>query len=463
MPGDSGIFCLYLLYTKHIIMKNSIQKIKSAITFYTNDIWRLSPEKEQKLSLINRIIRLLIVGWRRFTTKGCMQKASALTYYSLLSVVPVVAMIFGIAKGFGFEKILEKMLLEKFADKEAILMQVFDFSNSLLSNTHGGMIAGIGLIVLFWSVMKVLNNVEMTLNDIWDVKAQRSIPRMVSDYFSIMFLAPVLLIISNSATLYISTAVPMIISKIPVLSHSVGLVIFLFKLLPFSLVWLGFAIIYMIMPNTKVTFKAAFIGGVISGIIFQLIQWVYIRFQIGVASYNAIYGSFAALPLFLIWLQLSWFVVLLGASVSHIVQHGYHAEYDRDDIVISHDQKQKLSLWITFMIVRNFEKGQKPVNVKEIAVLAKVNFMLLKTILKRLEHAHIITRVHTLDKELFLYQPAVSTNLLSTFYFEEAFDTVGEHKIEITDNEEYDKVSAFLNKKQSFFSNSEINILIKDL
>lgn len=444
-------------------MKKIIQTIKEVITFYKTDIWKLSPEKEQELTLINKIIRLLIVGWRRFTSKGCMQKASALTYYSLLSIVPVVAMIFGIAKGFGFEKILEEMLLEKFADKKPMFLQVFEFSNSLLSNTHGGMIAGIGLVVLFWSVMKVLTNVEMTLNDIWDVKAQRSIPRKVSDYFSIMFLAPVLLIISNSATLYISNAVPMLISKIPLLNHSIGLVIFAFKILPFSLVWLGFAIIYMIMPNTKVTFKSAIIGGIIAGIIFQLVQWVYIRFQVGVASYNAIYGSFAALPLFLIWLQLSWFIVLLGASVSQIVQHGANLEYDRDDIAISHEQKQQLSLWITYLIVKTFESGGKPVNVKQISLEAKVSFFLLKTILRRLEHANIVSRVHTTDKEVYLYQPAISTNMLTTFHFEESFDSVGEHTIEIANNTDFDKVEGFLKERQQFFKTSKMNILIKDL
>ena len=436
---------------------------KKAISFYTNDIWRLSPESEQKLSLFNRLVRLLIVGWRRFAYKGCMQKASALTYYSLLSVVPVVAMVFGIAKGFGFEKVLEKMLLEKFIEKKTLLVEVFNFANKLLSNTHGGMIAGIGLIVLFWSVLKVLNNVEMSLNDIWNIKSHRAINRKVSDYFSIMFLAPVLLLVSNSATLYISTTVPHLLSKIPVLYHFKGLVVFGFKLLPFSLVWLGFAIIYMIMPNTKVPFKPAIIGGVIAGIIFQIIQWLYFRFQIGVASYNAIYGSFAALPLFLIWLQLSWFVVLLGASVTQIVQYGYDAEYDRDDIVISHEQKQQLSLWITRVIIQNFEAGEKPIDIKELSQQANVNFLLLKTILRRLEQAHIIARIHTSDKDSYFYQPAISTNVLTIAHFEEAFNSVGEHTVDLSNGTDFHRIEAFLNERRDFLKNSKMNILLKDL
>src|ERR1035437_3451734 len=428
-------------------MAKQNSSIKRILSFYTNDIWKLSPDEESKLPFYNRVIRLLIVGWRRFTIKGCAQKASALTYYSLLSIVPIVAMIFGIAKGFGFEKILEKMLLEKFTDKTDVLLDVFSFANSLLSNTRGGMIAGIGLVVLFWSVMKVLHNIEMTFNDIWDVKAHRPISRKVSDYFSIMFLAPVIFIISNAATIYISNVVPSLIIKIPLLYHLKGLVIFVFKLLPFSLLWVGLAMMYMIMPNTKVKFRSAFIGGIIAGIIFLLIQWVYIRFQIGVARYNAIYGSFAALPLFLIWLQLSWFIVLLGASVTHVVEHGYDAEYDRDDIVISHNQKQQLSLWITHLIVKNFEKGNKAVNVKELSNEANVNFMLMKTILKRLEQGHIISRVHTTDKDLYLYQPAISTNLLTMAYFEKHFDAVGEHTVSIAKTNDYTHVASFLKDK----------------
>jgi len=217
------------------------------------------------------------------------------------------------------------------------------------------------------------------------------------------------------------------------------------------------------MPNTKVQFKSAFIGGVIAGIIFQIVQWVYIRFQIGVASYNAIYGSFAALPLFLVWLQISWFILMLGAVVSHIVQKGFHHEFDKDDIIISHEQKLALSFWITTIIVKSFEKGAKPVDVQKIAEDAKMSPVILKPIIARLEHAKIITRVYSTNKEIYLYQPACSTNLLSIQFVEQAINSVGERSEIIIHTSEFNQIKSLIKKRKSVLEHSEINILIKDL
>jgi len=115
-------------------------------------------------------LRILLLAIRRFGQDQCPLQASALTFYSILSIVPLVAMAFGIAKGFGFQNLLEKQLLEKFPGQEEVMTRIFDFARSLLENTKGGMIAGIGIVFLLWTVIKLLSHIEGSLNDIWEIK-----------------------------------------------------------------------------------------------------------------------------------------------------------------------------------------------------------------------------------------------------------------------------------------------------
>jgi len=276
-----------------------------AVNFIKHDVWRirrtnLPPGKSFFLTLL----RVLILSVRGFNEDKCELRASALTFYSLISIVPVAAMAFGIAKGFGFEKVLEAQLRSKLTGHEEILNNVIQFSHSLLESTKGGLLAGIGLIVLFWAVIKVLGQIEESLNDIWGIKEQRSLGRKFGDYLSLMLVCPILIILSSSVTIFVTTQVTLIMERITILGAFSPVVLFLMKLLPYSLLWGLFTFLYMFMPNTKVRFTSALLAGVVSGTIFQVVQWAYIAFQIGVAKYNAIYGSFAAFPLFLIWLQL---------------------------------------------------------------------------------------------------------------------------------------------------------------
>ncbi len=160
-------------------MKNVQEKIQRGLNFIKNDVWRirrtkLSPGK----SFLVKQIRVLMLSIKGFNEDKCPLRASALTFYSLISIVPVAAMVFGIAKGFGFERMLEDQLRTKLAGHEEVLASVIKFSHSLLENTRGGLIAGVGLIVLIWAVVKILGQIEYSFNDIWKVKDKRTIGRM---------------------------------------------------------------------------------------------------------------------------------------------------------------------------------------------------------------------------------------------------------------------------------------------
>ena len=290
--------------------------IRNILQFITTDIWRIRlKDIPRARSFFLKLLRIIILAVRGFDEDRCQLRASALTFYSLLSIVPVVAIIFGIAKGFGFQEGLEKELLDKFSEHQAVLVQVMEFAKSLLETTKGGLIAGIGLAVLFWTVIKVLGSIENSFNNVWGVKKSRPWSRKFTDYMSVLLIAPILFILSSSLMVFITSQVTFITEKFALLGYFSSLIFFLLKLLPYCIVWILFTFIYIFMPNTKVRFTSGLVGGIVAGTIYQLVQWGYIAFQVGVAKYNAIYGSFAALPLFLVWLQLSWLVVLFGAEI----------------------------------------------------------------------------------------------------------------------------------------------------
>ena len=296
--------------------------ISKILNFIKTDIWRIRlKDQPRKKTLLIKPLRIILLALRGFDENKCQLRASALTFYTLLSIVPVVAMAFGISKGFGLDKMLEKQLLEKLPGQQEVVTQIITFARTLLDNTKGGMIAGIGVAVLFWTVIKVLGNIEKSFNDIWGIKEARSLGRRFSDYLSVMLLCPVLLIMSSGATVFLATQITLLTEKFAFLGVFAPAIFLIVKLLPFCVIWALFSFIYIFMPNTKVYFKSGLIAGIAAGTIYQVVQWIYINFQVGVSKYNAIYGSFAALPLFLVWLQLSWLIVLLGVEISFARQN----------------------------------------------------------------------------------------------------------------------------------------------
>lgn len=338
------------------MMNNNIAKLFSrAAAFAKQDIWRIRrTELPPGKSFFINLLRVLILSVRGFDEDKCQLRASALTFYSLVSVVPVAAMAFGIAKGFGFEKVLEAQLQNKLAGHEEVVNNIVRFSHSLLENTKGGLIGGIGLVVLFWAVIKVLGQIENSFNDIWGIKEERTLGRKFGDYLSVMLIAPILLIVSSGVTVFVTTQVHLIMGKIAVLGAFKPLIVLMMRLFPLVLIWSLFTFLYIFMPNTKVRFSSGLIAGIIAGAVFQVAQWIYISFQVGAAKYNAIYGSFAALPLFLAWLQLSWLIVLYGAELSFAYQNVDTYEFEPDARQASHRLRTLLSLQVAHYLIGKF-------------------------------------------------------------------------------------------------------------
>ncbi|MEQ8202783.1 MAG: YihY/virulence factor BrkB family protein [Smithellaceae bacterium] len=445
-------------------MGTSSQLIQRAADFIKQDLWRirrtsLSPGKSFFLNLV----RVLLLSIRGFDEDKCQLRASALTFYSLVSIVPVAAMAFGIAKGFGFEKILEEQLRNKLVGHEDILANVIQFSNALLANTKGGLIAGVGVVVLFWAVIKVLGQIEYSFNDIWGVKDKRPLGRMFSDYLSLMLVGPVILILSGGTTVFITVQVGLIMEKFSVLGSFSPLIFFLLKLLPYTLLWFLFTFLYIFMPNTKVELSAALIAGIITGTIFQIVQWVYITFQIGVVQYNAIYGSFAALPLFLAWLQLSWLIVLYGAELSFAYQNVDTYEFEPDALQASHRLRTLLSLQVTHHVITNFIKGEKPLTAPGISHQLDIPIRFVNEILFELSKSNILSKAEIEENGEHGYQPARDVNLLTINYVIEAMEKRGLNNIPFTQAPEFAALSASIDAFGKTIEKLPENRLIKEL
>jgi membrane protein len=400
---------------------------------------------------------------RGFNEDKCQLRASALTYYSLLSIVPVVAMAFGIAKGFGFEKMLQKQLLEKLPAQQDVLMQVMGFANTLLENTKGGIVAGIGVIVLFWTVIKVLGNIEKSFNDIWGIKEARSLGRKFSDYLSIMLLCPILLITSSSITVFISTQITFITEKVALLGFFSPVIFFMLKFVPYCVIWVLFTFIYIFMPNGKVNFKSGIMAGIIAGTVYQVVQLIYIEFQVGVAKYNAIYGSFAALPLFLVWLQLSWLVILLGAEISFAHQNVDTYEFEPDCLTVSYSFKRLTSLRIAHLLIDNFSKGEKPLTATQISHALEMPIRLVRQLLYELVDSGIISETNTQEYKQLAYQPAKDIKKLTIKHVVDAIEQRGTDAIPLLETKEVNKISECLASFSQAIEKSSSNIALKDI
>jgi membrane protein len=438
--------------------------VSRLLEFIRTDVWRIRlKDLSRKRSFGIRLLRIVLLATRGFNEDRIHLRASALTLYSLFSIVPVLAMIFGIAKGFGFEKFLQEDLLERFHGQEEVATRIIDFAQSLLEATKGGVIAGVGLIILFWTVIRVLRDLENSFNAIWGIEDARSPGRKFSDYLTILVVCPILLTMSGSITIFVSTQVEMITGKFALLGYFSPLISPLLKLLPFCVIWAVFAFIYIFVPNTQVRFRSGLIAGIIAGTVYQTVQWGYIYFQVGVSKYNAIYGSFAALPLFLAWLQISWVVVLIGAEIAFAHQNVDTYEFEPDSQKISVSFRRLLSLMVAHLLVRRFADGEKPLTAQEISHTLEIPIRLLRQILFELVDSGIASEIKGIDENDPAYQPAFTIHGLTLAHVLEALDQRGVRSIPVAETKASASLSAALEAFREAIEKAPANRLLKDI
>ena len=438
--------------------------ISKTIHFLTIDIWRIQQRDFSRAKwFLIRQLRFLIVAVRGLAEDKIQLRASALTFNTLLAIVPLAAVVFGVAKGFGFEKALERYLVDNLQMHAEVITRVIEFSRSLLENTKGGVIAGIGFVVLFWAIIRVLANIERSFNDIWGIERSRNLMRKISDYLSFMLICPFLLVMSSTMTVIISSQVRIIISKVALLGVFSPAIALGLKLIPLFMMWILFTFIYIFMPNTRVKVRFAAVAGLIAAVLFQVFQVAYINSQILIAKYNAIYGSFAALPLFLIWLQISWLIVLLGAELSFAGQNVEMYKFEQQYQKVSYSFKKLLSLRIAHLLVKNFSRAQEPWGEAQIAHALEIPIRLARECLRELRAAGVVSRVTLDDEREVAYQPARNPKDITVQYVIDALETRGVDDIPVAESKELKKLAAYLKTFHNLIAQSPANIRLQDI
>jgi membrane protein len=436
-------------------IKKSLKKINK---FLTEDIWILELNQLSRLKrLILKQVRVFYIVAKSFFDDKCQLRSAALTFRTLLSIVPFFALIFAVAKGLGFQKNLEPILLEKIAPgQEQVISNILQY----IENTNVKALGSIGLVFLVWIVISMLSMIEETFNDVWGIRRGRGILRKFSDYLSIVIVIPLVFIVVTALNTILATNISnMPIMKIEIVKFFVSN---LRLILPYLLTCFAFIGIYKFMPNTKVNFSAAFFGGIIGGTIWQFLEWSYINFQMGVSRYNAIYGAFATFPIFLIWIYISWLVLLLGAEISFAYQNEENYAEERTSENTAFRLKELLALNLMYTIAFNFERGKTEQTAEELAHVLNVPVRLIRELLFVMNKKGLLIEIPK-DEKTFLYHPARPIQNITIADVLGALKSHGTEYIKIDESLSRYVLSEILKKKETSFLKSDLNKNFKEL
>ena len=437
--------------------KLDINQIK---TFLMEDIWRVTDDEvSKKRGMIYNTIKIVTLSVREFVQGRVANKASALTYNTLLAIIPMLAILFAIARGFGFSNLLEDQFRSGLEGQAITAETILSFIDSYLSHTKSGIFIGVGLIMLFYTVLILTYNMESTFNSIWQVKKQRSLYRKITDYFSMLLLLPLLILLSSGISIFMST----FMKNFEEFTLLAPIIKFLVRLTPFVLTWGMFTALYIFMPNTKVKFRYAIFPGVLAGSAFQVFQYIYIGSQIWVSRYNAIYGSFAAIPMFLLWTQISWSICLYGAQLCYVAQNIRNFSFSKETESVSRRYHDFLCILIMSLICKRFQTDEIPYTAESLSDEHKIPIRLTTTILYELQDLHMVyeTPVEGEDEEMG-YLPSVDINRMNVGMLLNRLDEAGSEAFKI-DRSRYNAPWEALTKAREDYYESTKKILLKDL
>ncbi|MFY0600844.1 MAG: YihY/virulence factor BrkB family protein [Cyclobacteriaceae bacterium] len=441
----------------------SFEPIAKLRTFFKETVWNTPLNTlSRSEAYLYRQIRIWMITLSEYKKDKCPEKASALTFFSLLSIVPVLAMAFGIAQMFGLKSFVKKELARYLSGQQEILDQVSSFAETMLSEAGGGIISGISAVFLIYAVARLMNNIEIAFNHVWNTKQGRSIKRKVTDYMAVIFLGPLILILSSSASVFIANSIQSFTESFEFIGFFEPIILFSLKLIPYTLIWFLLFLLYIVFPNGSVKLRPAMIAAILAGTAYQLIQLAWINGQVFLSNYSVIYGSFAALPLFLIWLQLSWRILLFGAEFAYAIQHFSTWTYTNEDQKLSGKLKKRLLLIILHRVIKGFVTNDKPVSFDDPAKQLFIPNRFIHQAFSELETAGLINRVKS-DKE-DLYQPSMDVNKIDFHTALMKLDLVGLSSLQkLEENASFSEVNQTLETIENNQKTSSGSKLLKDL
>jgi len=491
-------------------------RIKELLHFLSYGIWRQNPETlSNKKNILYNIIKTMILTVRNVQELDIAASARSLTYRTLLSIVPLLAVIFAIARGFGIENIMESSIfsfmlggnpnsevmavtpnpdtdsMAVFSERQGdtitlgeeaaaeimtpgmaeeatadgrtreFLNLLFGMIEQSLEETRGGgVFAGIGILLFLYTIIILFGDIENNFNKIWRVTRGRSIGRKVTDYSAMILLIPFFFVLVNALNIISypqSNTMKIIYILYPFIPQ-------LLNIVPLVVIIFIFTALYKFLPNTKVKFLNALIAGALAGAAFQFFQMLYLSGQLWITRYNAIYGTFAAIPLMLLWLQMSWFIVLIGAEVSYAAQNVRNFLFEKETRNISRRYRDFFTLLITSAIVQRFADEKLPLTAEQLSLRCKVPARLTSDILDELLELRIISVTPSPhDERVMAYQPAIDINLITVNGLMSRLDKRGSEDFMIDMEGDFrEHWEALVNSRMSMYD-TEKDQLIKDL
>lgn len=404
---------------KRGFLQKIIDKISDAYEYCVSGVW----SDYRRTSLV-RLVKITNLSVKSFLDRDLQIKSMALTYSTVLAIVPALALIVAIGRGFGLQDSVQNELYILFPSQHKVITTFLSFVNSYLTTATQGVFVGVGIIVLLWTVIMLLSGIEDALNSIWDLKNKRTLFRKFTDYITICLMVPVLLICSSGISIFMSDT----IQDVMYFSFLSPVVNFFLDLAPLFFAWAAFSISYWLIPNTKVEFKYAAVSGAFCAIAFYIIQLLFINGQIYVSKYNAIYGSFAFLPLFLIWLQLSWLIMLIGCVLTYSMQNVFTFNLLGNDQQLTVETRLRTAIIVMAVVAQRFLNRQEPLTSSQFAADYNLPVRVLGQTLQRLKEGGLIYSVNTKKGELAI-GPAQEVKDMTVADVLKIFSTTGTNEI----------------------------------
>ena len=432
-------------------------KLRKLFTYFTDTIFRedINEWRNPVVRWLVQQYRLLFYTARGLVEHGTLVRSAALTFYTLMSLVPLLALVFAVVKGFGLADGLVENLYELFPQHPETVDYIVGFAENALARTQGGVVAAVGLVMLFWAVIRVFGSIENAFNNIWEVKVERSIARQWTDYIAVVMIVPVLWILANAVGNYIEQVLGL---------YDKWYFTTLSRLASMVVIWTMFTLLYLIIPNARVRFQSALMAGIVAGTIFLLFQWGYVYVQRWMTSYNAVYGSFAALPLFLIWMQTSWEILLFGGELSFAYQNISRFAEERESLRISYDQRRKVLLAVMILVARNFRDHGGTIPTDEIRKRLGLPTRIVNDILFQLVQAGQLIAVRSGDGEREVaFAPAHDLSSTTVYGILEAVERTGQTTLDLEQTPELARMNREVETLKEEVLHSPNNVRLTDL
>ena len=437
-------------------MKQRVQHFREFVQY---DLWRHPHVKTQdpKKRLWYRVLQTVILVARGFKNQALVVRANSLSFSLLFAFIPMLALIYAIAKGFGFEEMVSQQLAGSFLAEANVAPVLLEWVERYLETARGGLFVGIGLVVLIWAVYAFFNMLENSFNSIWNVKKTRSFARRMTNYVMTLLLVPILVVVTSGISIFLNSTeiLASVLSAIEPLRK------FMLRFIPFVATSAVFTWIFTAIPSTQVKFSSAIIPGVLMGFLYQVVQALSMFLVVLFTRMSIVYGAFSAIPLVLIWLHITCWLLLIGAELAFAIQNNELFAYERDLETISPRYKDYVMLYLLSVIIRRFEQGEQPETAHEMATANQLPIRLVQQLLARLEETNIVRRVLSEQEEAPAFVPAMDTHQITV---EKVLGRVAAHGTEAFLQHTPPEMQAFWQRYlQMEASNASDDIRVSDL